>query len=125
MAHSLTPPPGTPHLSPEEIVRRLREEFAYVEVDREEGGDFVGNMVAKLIELKAPQAVIDQHMAARDHAFSIFIADAPASTEVYLQFVAMPEKGPFISYHSRQHQEAAKPLLDRCAHALDYTCQLI
>jgi hypothetical protein len=71
MSHRLCPPEGRPFLEPEEVVERLREEFAFCDADRDQGADDVGDMIAKLIELKAPKPIIDAAIAGRDRSFSV------------------------------------------------------
>lgn len=124
MAHRLEPPGGQPYWTPDEAIERLREEFAVVEVDREEGKDHVGQMIAKLIELKAPQAIIDQHVGAQQQAVRVVVSDDMSSDD-FLTFVLMPDEGPFIGYSSAQHEESVAPLLARCATALSYQAVLI
>ena len=119
MSDRLEPYPGHPYLEPEEIVERLREEFAVCEADREQGADDVGDMIAKLIQLNAPQEWIEARLAGRDRAYRIVIADDPDS-ENYLSFSVQPEDGPLIGYYSAQHQDATRPSLERCAAALNY-----
>ena len=124
MAHRLEPPEGRPYWTPDEAIERLREEFAEVEVDREEGVDHVGAVIAKLVELGAPQAIIDAQVAAQQQAVRVVIADDPTSG-AFLTFVLVPNEGPFISYVSAQHEESVAPLLARCARALTYHAVLV
>lgn len=124
MAHRLEPQDGRPYLEPETIVRRLREEFVYCDADAEQGSDSVGDMIAKLLELRAPQEIIDQAMAGRDRSVNVIIADDMAS-EDYLNFTVQPNVGPFIGYYSAQHEAATRPLLERCAEVLGYKIILV
>ena len=66
MSHRLEPPAGRPYLDPEEAVRRLRDEFAFCDADPNEGADRTGAMIAKLMELQAPQEIIDAALAGRE-----------------------------------------------------------
>ncbi|HUE71364.1 MAG TPA: hypothetical protein VMP01_10810 [Pirellulaceae bacterium] len=106
------------------MVHRLREEFAFCDADAEQGADDVGDMIAKLIELKAPQAIIDAAVAGRERSYSVTVADDMAS-EDFLSFIVRPGEGPLIGYQSRQHEAAVRPLLDRCARALNYEILLV
>ena len=124
MSHRLCPPEGRPFLEPEEVVERLREEFAFCDADQDQGADDVGDMIAKLIELKAPKPIIDAAIAGRDRSYSVTVADDMAS-ENYLSFIVRPGEGPLIGYHSGQHEEAVRSLLERCARALDYEIFLV
>jgi hypothetical protein len=124
MAHRLEPHPGQPYLDPLDALDRLRTEFAYVAADAEQGQDDVGDIIAKLIELKAPQAIIDEQMAGRARSFSVTLADEMSSDD-YLSFILQPGIGPLIGYYSEEHEAAAKPLLERCASALNYRIRLL
>ena len=124
MSHRLCPPIGHSFLEPEEVVERMRDEFAFCNANAEEGADVVGDMIAKLIELKAPQAIIDDAIAGRERAISITVADDMASDD-YLSFTVRPGEGPLIGYYSAQHEAATRNLLERCASALNYEIYLI
>lgn len=119
MSHRLCPPEGRAFLDPEEIVERLREEFAFCDADKDQGADDVGDIIAKLIELKAPQAIIDAVLAGRERSYSVTVADDMAS-EDYLNIIVRPDEGPLIGYHSAQHEAAVRSLVERCVRALDY-----
>jgi hypothetical protein len=124
MSHRLQPHPGQPYLDPEEVARRLRDEFVCCTVDAEQGQDDVGDMLAKLIELKAPQAIIDDVIAGREQSLRVTVADEMASDD-YLSFIVRPNEGPLIGYFSAQHEEATRPLVERCVHALGYEIVLV
>lgn len=124
MSHRLEPRDGNPYLHPEDVARRLREEFTCCEVDAEQGQDDVGDMLAKLIELKAPQNIIDEVVAGRASAVRITVSDDDSS-ENYLSFFVRPNAGPLIGYYSAQHEAATKSLLERCAIALGYKIVLV
>lgn len=123
MSHCLEPKDDVAYLTPDEVVTRLQDEFAYCTADRDEGNDVVGDTIAKLIELNAPQEIIDQQVAAQSGAIAVVIADDDA-TEDYLQFTVKPNEGILIGYFSGQHEDATRPLLDRCARVLDYRINL-
>lgn len=124
MAHILSPPDGVAFLDPEEVARRLKDEFDYTAIDRDEGADVVGAIVAKLVELDAPQEVIDFQLASQDRALQIVVSDDSTSDD-YLQFTVKPNNGIFIGYFSYDHQQATRPLLERCACALGYKITLL
>ncbi len=124
MAHRLSPKPGRRHLTPSEVIRRLREEFAIVEADRDAGADHVGDMIAQFLRMHAPQEIIEAHRKAQPEAIRVTVADEPEA-EAFLSFVTMPEAGLFIDYHSSQHEQATEGLLRRCAEALGYEIELI
>jgi hypothetical protein len=81
-------------------------------------------MIAKLIQLRAPQEIVDRAMAGREHSVRITLGDDMAS-EDYLSFIVQPNEGPLIGYHSAQHEAATRTLLDRCANALGYKIVLV
>ncbi len=62
MAHRLEPPTGRDYLPCAEVLARIREEFEDVDADQDQGSDDVGDMIAKLIELNAPQHIIADAM---------------------------------------------------------------
>ncbi|RCS40584.1 hypothetical protein DTL42_24750 [Bremerella cremea] len=124
MAHILSPADGASYLDPEEVFRRLREEFDYTAIDRDEGSDVVAAIIAKLVELKAPQEVIDFQVACQDRAIQVKIAE-DAVSEDYLQFTVKPNDGIFIGYVSAEHEAAMRPLVERCARVLGYQIELI
>ena len=119
MTHRLEPIDERSYLSPASIVERLRHEFSYVAADSDEGSKVVGKMIAKLEELKAPQAIIDQARFAQSEAIAVEIADEMGA-DSYLRFTVKPHEGILIEYHSAQHEEAANSLLLRCARVLCY-----
>jgi hypothetical protein len=125
MAHRLVPRSGDPPLGPEEVVRRLRQEFAIVEDDREAGARHVDQMMAQFRRMNAPEEVIAAHRRMRDEATHVVVTDDPTSEVAYLSFTAMPGEGLFIGYHSRQHEDTAHPILERCAQALGYEIELV
>ena len=124
MAPRLEPPTGRDYLPCAEVLTRIREEFDDVDADQDQGSDDVGDMIAKLIELKAPQQIIDAAMAGRDGSYRVTISDGP-SDDMYISFMLQPNTGPLIGYHSRQHEEQSRTLLERCAKALGYQIILV
>jgi hypothetical protein len=119
MTAILNPREGSPYLDPEEIIRRLEDEFEVCNTDAEAGQEHAGDMLAKLIELKAPQDIIDEVVNGRDRAKMVLIADDP-TTEDYLDFLVRPNAHIVIAHYSGQHEDATRPLLTRCARALGY-----
>jgi len=119
MTAHLDPRPGCPHLDPDEIVRRLEDEFEVCDVDADAGQKFAADVLAKLIELRAPQNYVDELAKGRNRARMVLIADDPSS-EDYLDFMICPNRGIVIAHYSGRHQNATRPLLKRCARALDY-----
>lgn len=124
MSHRLEPKTGEPYLPAEEVARRLSEEFESCKIDAEQGQDDVGDMLAKLIALNASQAIIDNIAASRASAVRITVAEDDA-TDDYLSFIVRDGEGPLVGYYSAQHEEATRPLVERCAATLGYQVILI
>lgn len=124
MSHRLEPHPGKPYLDPDEVIDRLRAEFDDVQADRDEGEDGAGDLIAKLLELDAPQAIIDDAIARRDESYRVSIADGMTSEES-LSFLVQRDEGPLIGYSSAEHEKALAPLVARCAAALNYRIELL
>jgi len=120
----LEPHPGQPHLDPREAIDRLRDEFALVDADQDEGADYVGDIIARLIELNAPKEIIDNEVAAQQGSYYVIVADGMFS-ESCLRLLFKPEEGPLISYSSGEEEEELRPLVERCANALNYCIVLI
>ncbi|MBX9790208.1 MAG: hypothetical protein K2Y37_14925 [Pirellulales bacterium] len=123
MAFRLEPPPGNYH-DPFVVVERLRDEFAGCEADAAAGADAVGDMIAKFIELKAPQAIIEEAANGRERAYLVTVADDMASDNC-LTFLVRPGAFILIGFHSAQHEAATKPLAERCARALGYQIRIV
>jgi hypothetical protein len=115
---------GRDYLDPKEVVERLRDEFSFCDADANQGSDDVGDMIGKLIELKAPQHLIDAAVGGRDRSFSVVVADEMDSDNC-LSFIVQPDSGILIGYNSGQHEATVRPLVERCAQALDYEIRLI
>lgn len=125
MAHKLMPPDGKPFLAPEEVVRRLRDEFEFVETDAEEGRDHVQAMVLQFIKMESGGKVgcevhIDRLQKARESAVMVVIADDEKSQDGRLRFAVIPGEPIIVGYWSGRHQRLAEPLLKRCSQALGY-----
>lgn len=125
MAHLLEPTADGVHLDPSQIASLLQDEFTVCLVSREQWEDDVGDMIAALIRMKAPQEVIDKAVAGRDRSLSITVADDETAENAYLSFMVRPEEAILIGYHSAQHEAAASSLLERCAAALNYQIKLV
>jgi hypothetical protein len=125
MAHRLYPIKDGENLEPEEIVRRLRAEFDFVDADREAGMEHVANMLKQFQRMNAPPPIIDAHRAMLGKAIRVIISDREDFEDDYLTFTAMPNEYPFVSYSSRQHEDAAALLLERACKILGYEAELV
>jgi hypothetical protein len=125
MAHRLVPESECPPLDPGEVIRRLRREFVAVVEDREAGARHIDQMIAQFRRMGLPIEVTEAHHGMRGEAIRVVVTDDPESDVAYLDFVTMPGEGLFIGYHSGWHEDAARPLLERCARALGYRIELV
>jgi hypothetical protein len=119
-AHRLDPIEGKPYLSPAEVVHRLEVEFSHVERSAEAGAKHVAAMIRQFEGMMMPAGIIDAFKEFQPFAIQVVVADSPDYAEAFLSFVAMPEHGLFIGYHSDDHEQAAASLLERCREALGY-----
>jgi hypothetical protein len=125
MPHRLLPHSGT-FLTPREIVRRLALEFEALDANADLGRDHVRNILTYLLGLKAGGRVpvSDERIAslqdAEPQSIALFIADDKYAEYDYLKTCAMPEEPLFFGYSSQRHQDAAWPLIQRCARVLQY-----
>jgi hypothetical protein len=125
MAHRLFPINEAERLEPKEVVRRLRAEFEFVEADPDAGTEVVADMIKQFQRMQVPQEVIDEHRAMLGKAIRIVVSDREDFDDDYLTFTAMPGGYPFIGYSSRQHEDAAAPLLERTCKILRYRAELV
>lgn len=120
MAHVLIPPPGTPHLPPEEAVRRLRGAFKVVEADAEKGREHAASMIQQRLRRGDAGAAVERLRAVQAEAVQVTLSDVPQSPEEYLRFAVVPGEPIVVGYYDGRHERAARPLLKRCAEALGY-----
>jgi hypothetical protein len=125
MAHKLSPVDEAQYLQPDEVVRRLREEFKFVEADRDAGSKVVADMIKQFERMDAPREIIDAHRAMLGKALRVIVSDRENFDNDYIIFTAMPGSSPFIGYCSRQHEDSATPLLERVCKTLDYRAELM
>jgi len=122
--HRLQPPPGKRLHDPHVAVDLLREEFAFVDADADEGQDRVGDILTHLIRLDAPPEIIDAVTAARESAIAVVVGD-DANSGPSISFLLRSDEGPLIGYSSRSEEEAVQPLVERAARTLGYQAQLL
>lgn len=127
MAHDrLFPRTGHKWLSPPEVVERLRSEFSTVKVDRKQGEAHVVRMIDQLTRMlhltppPASEAEIDRLRSVREQAVFLMFGESTDSDNGYLGTTVIPGEPLFFGYSSGRHQEATRPLLERCASALGY-----
>jgi hypothetical protein len=124
--NKLFPKPSSSFLSPAEVVSRLRAEFRHIAVDQQQGVAHAGQLIAQLERMKdlepppASPEEIQRLRSLQNQALFITLSDEAMSEFAYLAFGVIPGTPLFFGYSSPQHEEASRPLLERCASALDY-----
>ena len=114
-------------LTAAEVVDRLRTEFAYVEADSDEGTRRA-LALADWIEARPAAAFLGQHAAWLKHAkrlralapgeaMGITFGDAPDGPTLHT--VVLPGDVIKFGYGSEEEERRLRPLVDRCAQALD------
>jgi hypothetical protein len=121
MAHELTPKAGQQYLLPEEIVRRFRMTFKYVDASESRAVESIQESIQYMRRSGAfSDAEIARLRSIKDRAIDVIVADELAPDLAYLVVLIEPDEKLFFSYESRSHEKAAKPLLERIATVLDY-----
>jgi hypothetical protein len=126
MAHRLFPRDGQRPLNPRVVVSRLENEFAYVEASEEEGRRHVGGIIRQMLKLQQAGHIpvdleyLERLKKAQGGAIFVYFGDDPGSEMACLSTAVIPGEALFFDYNSRAHENAAQPLLLRCAAALDY-----
>jgi hypothetical protein len=129
MGHELSPR-GVARLPAQELADRLRRAFACVVVDEEEGAR-AASALAAWIQRSPPRLFFGRHEEALAHAsrlqrlrpgeaLVIRFGDDPSAL---VRLVALPGEALRFAYTSDEEEAAQKPLVERCARALD--CDLV
>ncbi|MGQ0523169.1 MAG: hypothetical protein ACT4P8_05860 [Betaproteobacteria bacterium] len=126
MAHRLCVRDGQRYLSPRLVVSRLESEFAYVEVDEEDGRRHVRGIIRQLQKISdmglvpLDRAYVERLRKAEPGAVYVYFGDNPSSETACLSTAVIPGEALYFVYSSRHHADAAWPLLLRCAAVLGY-----
>lgn len=126
MAHRLCVRDGQRYLSPRVVVSRLESEFAYVEVDEEDGRRHVRGIIRQLQKIgemgliPVDNQYVERLKKAQRGSIYVYFGDDPGSETACLSTAVIPGEALYFDYVSRAHAEAAWPLLLRCADVLDY-----
>src|SRR5262245_1412162 len=94
MAHELTPKDGRPPLPIDEIVRRLQDAFAHVEVDVDRASRELEESARYMARVGGPHfdnADVERARAAMGRSAYVVIADDPATSAAYLSFLLEPD----------------------------------
>jgi len=126
MGHRLYAREGKRLLTPRVVVSRLEGEFAYVEASEDEGRHHVGGIIRQLRKLQEAGNIpvdldyLERLKKAQRGSIFVYFGDDPGSETACLNTAIIPGEALFFDYSSRAHEDAARPLLLRCAAALDY-----
>ena len=130
MAHELTPKAGQPYLAPEEVVRRLRDAFKYVDASASRGAASIEQGIEYMVRARHSGAPftdeeIERLRRVKDKAIDVIVAEESGADLTYLSVLIEPDEKLFFDYESGEHEDAAKPLLERIAKVLDYQIKLV
>jgi hypothetical protein len=129
MGHELTPRTDQPPVEVDEIIRRLHDSFAHVELDVERASRELEESVRYMARAGSPHFSNEDIEHARGsigRSAHVIIADDPNSDFEYLSFILEPEHEKiFIDYESDEHQEASRELRERLARILGYDMDLV
>jgi hypothetical protein len=129
MAHNKLSPDDDEFLTPMEVIRRLKNEFRFVQADKDKGKADLQERIWYLQELKSegknPFGMsIDKQIALHeerlDSAVNITFSDDAQFEKGVLNTTLVPDEPIFFGYTSRSHEEACWPLVQRCAKVLGY-----
>ena len=130
MSHELWPKADRVPLPVDEIIRRLRDSFAHVEIDVEEASSHleeeIRHMLRMVGEHRPSSEEVERVRRSIGRAVYVVLADGPDTDGTYLSFLLEPEyECIFISYESGGHEEASRELRERLARVLDYDMELV
>jgi len=129
MAHELIPKPGNVSLPLDEVVRRLRDAFSHVVLDKERASEELNESAQYMARTGGPHFDREDIERARQsigRALYVTIADDADADLAYLSFLLEPEHEKiFIGYESRAHDERSRDLRERLAQLLDYEIELV
>ncbi len=129
MAHELSPKPDKQALSFDDVVHRLRDSFAYVELDTERASQELQESAQYMARTGSPhftQEDIDSARRLIGHASYVIVADDANTDSAYLSFLLEPNHEKiFIAYESRAHEHMSQALRERLARVLDYDVELV
>ena len=130
MAHELTPKAGQSYLAPEEVVRRLQDTFKYVDASASRGTASIEQDIEYMVSAQQSGAPytdeeIERLRGVKDKAIDVIVADESRADLAYLSVLIEPDEKLFFGYESGEHEDAAKPLLERIAEVLEYEIELV
>jgi hypothetical protein len=116
---------GQRYLSPRVVVARLVSEFPCVTSSVEDGRRYVQGIIKQLQAIRQSGDIpidddyLDRLAKAENGAIYVYFEDSSSAT-VYLGMAIIPGEPLFFTYSSSAQEQAARPLLLRCAKVLDY-----
>ena len=130
MSHELWPKADRAPLPVDEIIQRLRDSFAHVEVDVEEASKHLEEEIKQMLrmvgEYRPSSEEIERVKQSIGRAVYVVLADEPDTDGTYLSFLLEPEhECILIGYESGRHEEASRELRERLARVLDYDIELV
>ena len=125
MAYCLVARDSDRYLSPRVVVARLMSEFPFVASSEEDGRRYVRGIIEQIQAIKqvgdipVDSEYLDRLERAQNDAIYVYFEDWSSET-AYLGTAVIPGEPLFFIYSSSAEEAAARPLLIRCAKALDY-----
>ena len=126
MGHRLLSKPEIGYLSPREVVNRINAVFAYVEASEDEGRQHVRDVITQLqAMMKDGTSPPDRQYLAhlrrvQDQAIYVYFGDNPGAENECLATAIIPGEPILFDYSSPDHEQGARPILERCAIVLGY-----
>jgi hypothetical protein len=124
MPDSLIAENAEDYLTPLAVVSRLKSEFSYVEADGEEGRRHVLQTIERLradgSRRHVDHQVVERLASVKNRALFVCFGDDTGSDLGILGTYVVPGMPLAFEYASVTHENAAQPLLTRCAAALGY-----
>lgn len=133
MGHRLTPPAHARH-SLDELISALREAFPIVEVDFEQGSNYIGDMIAHLQKVRAgyarwktppPEAAeVDSEIARLEglcsNAAFVTVATDASNENLVISFNLVPGEDVIVGYANEAHERVATAIVNQVADVLGY-----
>src|SRR4030095_2410730 len=129
MAYELRPKNDRPPLPVDEIVRRLRDSFAHVEVDVERASRHLEASIRHMLRTGPPHfddEDVERERQMIGRAVFVVLADDPNADLACVDFLVEPaHERIWIGFESGRHEESARDLRERLARTLDYDIELV
>ena len=108
------------YLSPDAVLARLVAEFPYVVSSRGDGRRYVRAIIEQLEAISPVDTeYLERLKRLENEAVYVYFEDRNSEAG-YLGTAVIPGEPLFFMYSSSAEEQAALPLLHRCARALDY-----